>query len=129
MATEGSTRGIAAAWWEELREFRTTHPPKHVTVDGVGWEYIASGGGEEDLLILPGGAMVAEAGFTRIPASEDRYRVIAPSSFRVHCGRAPRRAGGPLSHTHRSPRVRHPRHPGDRRRTQASLSRPDSPGR
>ena len=70
--------GIAAAWWEELREFRTTHPPKHVTVDGVGWEYIASGGGEEDLLILPGGAMVAEAGFT-IPASEDRYRVIAPS--------------------------------------------------
>ena len=62
-----------------MREFRTTNPPKHVTVDGVGWEYIASGGGEEDLLILPGGAMVAEAGFTRIPASEDRYRVIAPS--------------------------------------------------
>ncbi|HSK84308.1 MAG TPA: hypothetical protein VK902_13070 [Rubrobacter sp.] len=33
-----------------MREFRTTHPPKRVTVDGVGWEYIASGGGEEDLL-------------------------------------------------------------------------------
>jgi pimeloyl-ACP methyl ester carboxylesterase len=55
------------------------HPPKRVTVDGVGWEYIASGDGEEALLILPGGAMVGEAGFTRIPAFEDRYRVIAPS--------------------------------------------------
>jgi pimeloyl-ACP methyl ester carboxylesterase len=79
MATDDSTRGISAEWWEELREFRTTHPPKRVTVDGVGWEYIASGDGEEALLILPGGAMVGEAGFTRIPAFEDRYRVIAPS--------------------------------------------------
>ncbi len=43
MATDDSTRGIAAQWWEELREFRTTHPPKRVTVDGVGWEYIATG--------------------------------------------------------------------------------------
>ena len=30
-------------------------------------------------MILPGGAMVGEAGFTRIPAFEGRYRVIAPS--------------------------------------------------
>src|SRR5215207_4881073 len=79
MATDDSIRGITAEWWEELREFRTTHPPKHVTVDGVGWEYIASGEGEKAIMILPGGAMVGEAGFTRIPAFEDRYRVIAPS--------------------------------------------------
>jgi hypothetical protein len=49
MATDDSTRGIAA----ELREFRTTHRPKRVSVDGVGWEYIASGDGEEALLLLP----------------------------------------------------------------------------
>jgi hypothetical protein len=55
MATEDSTRGIAAEWWEELREFRSTNQPKRVTVDEVGWEYIASGDGEEALLILPGG--------------------------------------------------------------------------
>jgi pimeloyl-ACP methyl ester carboxylesterase len=79
MATDDSIHGIAAEWWEELREFRTTHPPKRVSVDGVRWEYIASGEGEKALLILPGGAMVGEAGFTRIPAFEDRYRVIAPS--------------------------------------------------
>src|ERR687898_379436 len=83
MATDDSTLGTAAEWWEELREFRTTHAPKRVTVDGVGWEYIASGEGEKALLILPGGAMVGEAGFTRIPAFEDRYRVIAPSYARV----------------------------------------------
>jgi deazaflavin-dependent oxidoreductase (nitroreductase family) len=48
-------RDLAAPRWEELREFRATHPPKHVTVDGAGWEYIAGGEGEEALLILPGG--------------------------------------------------------------------------
>jgi hypothetical protein len=66
MATDYSTLGIAAEWWEELRgEFRTTHRPKRVRVDGVGWEYIAGGDGEEALLILPGGAMVGEVVFTR----------------------------------------------------------------
>jgi pimeloyl-ACP methyl ester carboxylesterase len=44
----------------------------------VSWDYIASGEGGEGLLLLPGGAMVGEAAFTRIPAFEDRYRVIAP---------------------------------------------------
>ena len=69
----------AAPRWEELRKFRATHPPKHTIVNGVGWEYIACGEGEEAIVILPGGAMVGEAGFTRIPAFEGRYRVIAPS--------------------------------------------------
>jgi len=71
-------RGIAAERWEELREFRATHPPKHTRVKKVRWDYIASGEGEEALLPLPGGAMFGEAGFTRIPAFEDHYRVIAP---------------------------------------------------
>jgi pimeloyl-ACP methyl ester carboxylesterase len=76
--SEETPRGIAAERWEELRVFRDTHPMKHVTVSGADWDYIASGEGEEALLLLPGGAMVGEAGFTRIPAFEDRYRVIAP---------------------------------------------------
>jgi len=79
MTTDDSTQGIATQRWEELREFRATHPPKRVTVDGVDWEYFASGEGEEALLILLGRAMVGEAGFSRIPAFENRYRVIAPS--------------------------------------------------
>ena len=80
METEDfSTRGIAAERWEELRAFRTTHPLRLTTVAGVDWNYIASGEGQEALLILPGGAMVGEASFTRIPAFEESYRVIAPS--------------------------------------------------
>jgi len=72
-------QGIAAERWEELREFRATHPLKRTTVEGVGWDYIASGEGEEAFLLLPGGAMVGESLFTRIPAFEESYRVIAPS--------------------------------------------------
>src|SRR5215211_8134162 len=78
MGAENSTRDIAAERWEELRQFRATHRPKHISVTEVSWDYIASGEGGEALLLLPGGAMVGEAGFTRIPAFEDRYRVIAP---------------------------------------------------
>jgi len=76
--SEETTQGIAAERWEELREFRATHPLKHTTVEGVGWDYIASGEGDEALFLLPGGAMVGEAGFTRIPTFEERYRVITP---------------------------------------------------
>ena len=78
MGADDSTWGIAAERWEELRKFRATHQPEHITVKGVNWDYIVSGEGGETLLLLPGGAMVGEAGFTRIPAFEDRYRVIAP---------------------------------------------------
>ena len=44
----------------------------------MNWDYIGGGEGGEGLLLLPGGAIVGEAGFTRIPAFEDRYRGIAP---------------------------------------------------
>jgi pimeloyl-ACP methyl ester carboxylesterase len=79
LSVKGIRRDLGAARWEELREFRAAHPSKRVAVAGVNWNYTASGEGEEAVLILPGGAMVGEAGFTRIPAFEDRYRVIAPS--------------------------------------------------
>jgi hypothetical protein len=55
---DATHRGIAAERWEELREFRARHPLEHVTVAGVSWDYIASGEGEDTLLLLPGGAMV-----------------------------------------------------------------------
>jgi pimeloyl-ACP methyl ester carboxylesterase len=76
-------RSIGTERWEDLREFRASHPPKRTTVSEVVWDYIASGDGEEAILILPGGAMVGEAGFTRIPAFEDRYRVVAPDYAQV----------------------------------------------
>jgi hypothetical protein len=85
--SEETPRGIAAERWEELREFRAAHPLERANVNGVGWSYVAGGAGEEALLLLPGGAMVGEAGFTRIPAFEDRYRVIAPDDLASWPGR------------------------------------------
>jgi pimeloyl-ACP methyl ester carboxylesterase len=76
---DATRQGIAAERWEELLGFRATHPLEHVTVAGLSWDYIASGEGNEALLLLPGGAMVGESLFTRIPAFERDYRVIAPS--------------------------------------------------
>jgi pimeloyl-ACP methyl ester carboxylesterase len=72
----------ANLWPEEfalLRHFRMMHPVKHATINGVGWEYLASGNGPEALLILPGLMGVAEMSFQHIMAFEDEYRVIAPS--------------------------------------------------
>ena len=79
LRVKGIRRDLGAARWEELREFRAAHPLKHTTVSGVGWDYLASGEGEEALLLLPGGAMVGESLFTRIPAFEESYRIIALS--------------------------------------------------
>lgn len=80
MATDDSTRGIAAEWWEE---FRTTHPPKR-----------ASGDGEEALLVLPGRGDGRGGRFC--PAFEGRYRVIEPSSDGVTLGPASTRSAAPV---------------------------------
>jgi pimeloyl-ACP methyl ester carboxylesterase len=70
------------AWPAEfavLRHFRMTHPLKHAVVNGVEWEYIASGQGQEALLILPALMGIAEMAFQHIMALENEYHVIAPS--------------------------------------------------
>jgi pimeloyl-ACP methyl ester carboxylesterase len=48
-------------------------------VDGVEWEYISCGRGEQALLVLPGGLSVGESAFHLITAFENEYRIIAPS--------------------------------------------------
>lgn len=64
---------------ETLRAFRASHPVQHVDIDGVRWEYIASGQGEKALLILGGGLSVTETSFRHILRLEQHYRVISPS--------------------------------------------------
>lgn len=63
-----------------MRNLRDAHPPRHATVNRVGWEYNVGGEGEEPILILPGGTMVGEAGFTRIPAFEDRHAHVSTAA-------------------------------------------------
>ena len=45
-------RDLGAARWDELRAFQATHPLKHIIVDGVGWDYIASGEGERSFCLV-----------------------------------------------------------------------------
>jgi aminoacrylate hydrolase len=62
-----------------LKEFRLTHPYKHLTVGDAVWQYISCGRGEHALLLLPGALAVGESNFPLITAFENEYRIIAPS--------------------------------------------------
>jgi pimeloyl-ACP methyl ester carboxylesterase len=59
--------------------FLAANPYRHVKVEGVTWEYIACGSGDEALLVLPGAPGRADSSFGYALALGDRYRVIAPS--------------------------------------------------
>lgn len=64
---------------EWLRHFRATHPYTHRSIDGVDWQYIACGQGEQTLLLLSGALSVGESAFERITELEGTYRIISPS--------------------------------------------------
>ena len=68
-----------AAQREQLREFRRTHPYRQLEVGGVQWEYIASGQGQQGLLVLGGGLSLGETSFRTILRLEERFYVISPS--------------------------------------------------
>jgi pimeloyl-ACP methyl ester carboxylesterase len=63
---------------EELRRFRSTHPPKRVIVDETGWTYFVGGQGATTILWLVGGLRRADAAYRSIPLLEDQFRIIAP---------------------------------------------------
>ena len=65
--------------YELLRHFRAAHPYQHLDVNGVRWEYVASGQGRQALMILGGGISVGETSFQTILRLESRFRVISPS--------------------------------------------------
>jgi pimeloyl-ACP methyl ester carboxylesterase len=70
---------VPAEQREELHQFRRTHPESTHVVNGVTWRYIASGAGDQVLLLLVGGLREADAAYRNIPLLEDDFRVIAPS--------------------------------------------------
>lgn len=65
--------------FEQLRAFRASHPYKNVTLNGVKWQYIASGRGDEALLILGGAFAVGESAFRTIRRYEGQFRIVSPS--------------------------------------------------
>ena len=62
-----------------LKEFRLSHPYKHLILGETKWEYISCGKGEQTLLLLPGALSVGESTFPLITSLENNYRIIAPS--------------------------------------------------
>lgn len=60
-----------------LLDFREAHPPQQVDVDGVDWEYIAFGEGEETILFLHGMTGAADIWFQQMEALSDRFRVVS----------------------------------------------------
>jgi pimeloyl-ACP methyl ester carboxylesterase len=79
LAVERDYRNVPRQEFDQLVRFRADHPGKHTFVQGVKWDYLASGRGSEALLILPGLLGIGEMSFQHIRAFESDYRVIVPS--------------------------------------------------
>ncbi len=62
-----------------LHRFRQAHPYRRETVQGISWEYIASGQGHDAVLLLGGGLSVGESAFRTVNRLEPHYRVVSPS--------------------------------------------------
>lgn len=63
----------------ELLQFRSTHPTKRQSIDGVEWNYILSGTGTETVLILSGMLGRADTGYKMVMNFEKTYRVLSIS--------------------------------------------------
>ena len=72
-------RQVPAEQVERLRAFRAAHPYRRLQVGGLEWEYIASGQGQQAVLILGGGMSLGESSFNTILRLEKGFRVISPS--------------------------------------------------
>ncbi len=60
-----------------LKAFRQKHPLQQLDVDGVQWEYVAFGQGNETILFLHGMTGAYDIWWQEMEALQDRYRVIS----------------------------------------------------
>lgn len=75
-------RKLAYDQMNELLQFRSTHPTKRQSIDGVEWNYILSGTGTETVLILSGMLGRADTGYKMVMNFEKTYRVLSISYTR-----------------------------------------------
>lgn len=66
-----------AAEVESLQSFRLQNPPKTIEVNGVTWEYVSLGEGEETILFLHGMTGAYDIWWHQLEALQSNYRVIA----------------------------------------------------
>jgi pimeloyl-ACP methyl ester carboxylesterase len=74
-----SDRKVALDRMNELLHFRSTHPTKHQSIDGVEWNYILGGTGTETVLILSGMLGRSDTGYQMVVNFEKTYRVLSIS--------------------------------------------------
>lgn len=60
-----------------LQSFRQANPPQRLQVDGVTWEYIATGEGQETILFLHGMTGAYDIWWQQIDALKEQYRIIS----------------------------------------------------
>lgn len=60
-----------------LRAFRADQPPSSLVVDGVAWQYLATGNGTQTILFLHGMTGSYDIWWQQIDFFKDHYRVIA----------------------------------------------------
>jgi len=60
-----------------LMAFRDAHVPQTLDVNGMPWEYIAYGGGDETIIFLHGMTGAADIWWLQMEAFKDDYRVIS----------------------------------------------------
>ena len=67
--------GLAAS----LRAFRDQHPPQAIAVNGVEWEYLSLGQGEQAILFLHGMTGAYDIWWQQIEALQSSYRILSVS--------------------------------------------------
>lgn len=62
---------------QSLQDFRSRNPPVEIDVDGVTWEYLIIGQGEETILFLHGMSGAYDIWWQQIEILKDRYRLLS----------------------------------------------------
>jgi maspardin len=62
---------------DSLLRFRQAHPAQSIMVDGLSWEYVALGQGEESILFLHGLAGTYDIWWQQMVALQEDYQVVA----------------------------------------------------
>lgn len=64
-----------------LQDFRQQHPPKYYNVDGLDWEYVVLGRGEEAILFLHGMIGAYDIWWQQMESLQESYRIVAVTSL------------------------------------------------
>ena len=68
---------VDTATREALKTFRAEHPPRLLKVNGVAWEYLAYGRGQEAIVFLHGTTGAYDIWWQQMQELQDRYRVVS----------------------------------------------------